>query len=354
MQLSFLFYLPLCSLHVSLAAVARRGDDVSTIVRPDAGTSTVTAFTFVTPSPGAEPVPITSQSQVVTSYIPLMTICPLLVTPATPALPLPTVTFNTTSRGTVASAYIPASSGTSLYRRQYVEESEAPYANSSIPTSTLSACSVFYTPTITSICHTTLSPLASPVIPITDCHQKVTFSTDHGYTLIPSTRPHYGNVSATAPVNVLSLTSYYVAPWQYIYTGIPADMVDVVICNTTVGRRVCTTTAEDWAPGTGWIQATNTIPYILGAPITGPAEVMVHPSLPIFTVPDGQTTTMSLSTDLPVVTSYATTTIDRSPASALAAATSLIAGDTDSTTTSTRTSTLTRVLTVQSALVTGL
>ena len=286
MQLSFLFYLPLCSLHVSLAAVARRGDDVSTIVRPDAGTSTVTAFTFVTPSPGAEPVPITSQSQVVTSYIPLMTICPLLVTPATPALPLPTVTFNTTSRGTVASAYIPASSGTSLYRRQYVEESEAPYANSSIPTSTLSACSVFYTPTITSICHTTLSPLASPVIPITDCHQKVTFSTDHGYTLIPSTRPHYGNVSATAPVNVLSLTSYYVAPWQYIYTGIPADMVDVVICNTTVGRRVCTTTAEDWAPGTGWIQATNTIPYILGAPITGvsPYDINSRPLVSDFPV----------------------------------------------------------------------
>ncbi|KAL8792582.1 MAG: hypothetical protein Q9195_004805 [Heterodermia aff. obscurata] len=269
MQLNFLFFLPLCFLHVSRAAVARRGGEVATIVRPGAGTSTVTALTFFTPSPAAEPVPITSQSQVVTSYIPLMTICPLLVPPTIPALPLPTVTFNSTSRGTVTSAFVPASSGASLYRRQYGEETDTPYANSSIPTSTLSSCSVFYTPTTTSICHTTLSPLASPIIPITECHQKVTFSTDHGYTLVSSAGPYYANVSTTAPVSVLSLTSYFVAPWQYIYTGIPADMVDVVICNTTVGRRVCTTTAEDWAPGTGWIQATNTIPYILGPPVTG-------------------------------------------------------------------------------------
>ena len=305
MQLDVLFsFLSACCLHVSLAAVARRGDEVSTVVRPGAGTYTVTALTFFTPSPGAEPVPITSQSQVVTSYIPLMTICPLLVTPRTPALPLPSVTLNATSRGTVASVYLPASSGASLYRRQFAEETDAPYANSSIPTSTLSACSVFYTPITTSICHTTLSPLASPVIPITDCHQKVTFSTDHGYTLVPSAGPYYGNVSTTTPVSVLALTSYYVAPWQFVYTGIPADMVDVVICNTTVGRRVCesklprrsarwsnanpeiylgTTTAEDWAPGTGWIQATNTIPYILGAPITGVSlyDIYYSPWFPI-------------------------------------------------------------------------
>ena len=249
MQLDNLFLsLSICSLHVSLAAVARRGDEVSTIVRPGAGTYTVTALTFFTPSPGAEPVPITSQSQVVTSYIPLMTICPLLVTPTTPALPLPTLTLNATSRGTVASAYLPASSGASLYRRQFAEENDAPYANSSIPTSTLSACSVFYTLTTTSICHTTLSPLASPVIPITDCYQKVTFSTDHGYTLVSSAGPYYGNGSTSTPLSVLALTSYYVAPWQYVYTGVPADMVDVVICNNTVGRRVCKYNSETFCP----------------------------------------------------------------------------------------------------------
>lgn len=41
-----------------------------------------------------------------------------------------------------------------------------------------------------------------------------------------------------------------------------------------------TTTAEDWALGTGWIQATNTIPYILGAPITGVSPYDINlPSL---------------------------------------------------------------------------
>ena len=263
------FVLPFLSLfRLSFAAIARRSDDVSTIIRPGVGTSTVTALTFFTPSPGADPVPITSQSQLVTSYIPVMTICPLTVTQTAPALLLPTLTLNATSRGTAVTG-VPASSGASLYRRQAAEDSDAPYANSSIPTSTLTSCSIFYSPTATSICHTTLSPLASPVIPITDCYQRVTFSTDHGYTLVSSAGPPYGNISTSTAVSVKVLTSYYVAPWQYLYTGIPADAVDVVVCSTSADVESCTTTAEDWAPGTGWVKATNIIPYTIGAPVTG-------------------------------------------------------------------------------------
>ena len=270
------FVLPFLSIfRLSFAAIARRADDVSTIIRPGVGTSTITALTFFTPSPGADPVPITSQSQLVTSYIPVMTICPLTITQTAPALPLPTLTLNATSRGTAASG-VPASSGASLYRRQAAEDSEAPYANNSIPTSTLSSCSIFYSPTPTSICHTTLSPLASPVIPITDCYQRVTFSTDHGYTLISSAGPRYGNISTSTAVSVEALTSYYVAPWQYLYTGIPADAVDVVVCSTSAGVGSCTTTAEDWAPGTGWIKATNTIPYTIGAPVTGVSPCLIE------------------------------------------------------------------------------
>lgn len=197
-----------------------------------------------------------------------MTICPLTVTQTVPALPLPTLTLNATSRATAASN-APISSGASLPRRQVVDDPDAPYANASIPTSILTACSVSYKATTTSICHTTLSPLASPVIPITDCYQKVTFSTDHGYTLVSSSASRYGNISTTASVTVATLTSYYAAPWQYVYTGIPADIVDKVVCSTSAGVKGCTTTAEDWAPGTGYIKATNTISFVLGAPITG-------------------------------------------------------------------------------------
>ena len=263
-----LFFLLTVFLHLTFAAIARRGDDVSTVLRAGASTSTVTALTFITPSPGADPIPITSQVQVVTSYIPVMTICPLIITQTAPALLLPTPTLNATSRGTAASNAA-VSSGASLHRRQAVEDPDAPYANASIPTSVLTACSVSYTPTTSTICHTTLSPLASPVIPITNCYQRVTFSTDHGYTLVAPSASRNGNISFTAAMTVQTLESYYVAPWQYIYTGVPADAVDKVVCSTSAGVKECTTTAEDWAPGTGWVKATNTISLSLGAPVTG-------------------------------------------------------------------------------------
>ena len=365
-------------LHLTFAAIARRGDELSTVLRAGASTSTVTALTFITPSPGADPIPITSQSQVVTSYIPVMTVCPLIITQPAPVPFLPTATPNLSSRGTAASNAV-ISSGASLLRRQAVEDADGPYANASIPTSVLTACSVSYTLTTRTICHTTLSPLASPVIPITNCYQRITFSTDHGYTLVAPSASWKGNISVTAALTVQTLESYYVAPWQYVYTGVPADVVDKVVCSTSAGGKECTTTAEDWAPGTGWVKATNTISLTLGAPITGvrllistflfhvsplsanmrvkckadifskPAEVIVHPSLPTFTVPDGETATMSLSTDFPVVTSHATTTIDRSPASISAAMASSLTEAEDSTTTSTLTSTRTKVLTIQLA-----
>ena len=255
-------------LHVTFAAIARRGDEVSTVLRAGASTSTITALTFITPSSGADPIPITSQYQVVTFYIPIMTICPLIVTQSAPALLLPTATLNLTSRGTAASNAA-ISSGASLFRRQAVEDPDTPYANASVPTSILTTCSVSYSPTTRTICHTMLSPLASPVIPITNCYQRVTFSTDHGYTLIAPSVSRNGNISITAAMTVQTLESYYVAPWQYVYTGVPADVVDKVVCSTSAGGKDCTTTAEDWALGTGWVKATNTISLTLGAPITG-------------------------------------------------------------------------------------
>ena len=47
-------------------------------------------------------------------------------------------------------------------------------------------CSTSYSTTLTPICATTLSPLAAPVIPITRCDQNVTFSSQFGFSIVPS------------------------------------------------------------------------------------------------------------------------------------------------------------------------
>ncbi|KAL8829386.1 MAG: hypothetical protein Q9191_002051 [Dirinaria sp. TL-2023a] len=219
------------------------GDDAaaaaatSTLTLPG-WTSTVTALTFFTPSSGAEPIPITSQSQLVTSYVPVLTVCPYA--PSFPALvtaaanaSLPGNTSVIPSAATRPTAV--ASNVSGLYRRQ-AAASSAPYANSSAPTSYLTSCSVSYTPTTTQICHTTLSPLASPVIPVTDCEQQITFSTDHGYTVIPGNRT----------VNVQGLTTYYAAQWDDIATGVPQGGIQKEVCSTTSG---CSTEWEAWSTG---------------------------------------------------------------------------------------------------------
>ena len=210
----------------------------STLTRPGR-TSTVTALTLFTPSSGADPIPITSQSQLVTSYVPVLTICPYA--PSAPAL---TTIAPNTSRPTNTSVLLysaataptaPAASHISgLYRRQ-AAASPAPYANATVSTSYLSSCSVSYTATTTQICHATLSPLASPVIPVTDCEQQITFSTDHGYTVVP------GNRTA----DVQGLTSYYAARWDDIATGVPQGGIQKEVCSTAG----CRTEWEAWSTG---------------------------------------------------------------------------------------------------------
>lgn len=198
---------------------------ISTITEPGQ-TSTITALTFFTPSSGAKPLPITSQSQLVTSYVPVLTICPYV-----PSLSVPL----TAASPTAATASTAAASDVSgIFRRQGAE-STAPYANSSAPTSYLSSCSVSYTPTTTQICHTTLSPLASPVIPITDCTQQVTFSADHGYKIIPSNKT----------ADVQDLTTYYAAEYDVIATGVPQEGIRKEVCS----QGGCSTQWEGWSTG---------------------------------------------------------------------------------------------------------
>lgn len=221
---------------VERVPLAPRAEEISTITE-SGRTSTITAFTFFTPSPGATPTPITSQSQTVTSYVPILTICPFI--PSTDVLPFfdnTTIPTGTAPSGPVASA----SDGSALQRRQYNATSSGPYANSTVPTSFLSSCSVSYTPTITQICATTLSPIASPVIPITDCAQQVTFSTDHGYTIVTGNKTN----------SIDDLTTYYAARWDVVASGVPTNRgIRQEICSTVDGGG-CITQWEEWSPST--------------------------------------------------------------------------------------------------------
>ncbi|KAL9120241.1 MAG: hypothetical protein Q9187_003207 [Circinaria calcarea] len=176
-------------------------------------TTTITALTIVTPSPSASAIAITSQSQLVTSYIPQLTACPI-------------VTYGSP----LAKRQIPHISGP-IYS----------YSNSSRSTTKPSpSCSVLYSPTVTPICHTTLTPLGGIPTTITACDQNIAFKTDYG---------HYYPSNGT--VGLVPTT--YVAPWDGVITGVPTGAVLAYVCPS---GEACTEYAETWY--TEVFQATET------------------------------------------------------------------------------------------------
>lgn len=139
----------------------------------------------------ATPVRITKQMQYVTSYSPIMTICPLAgqPLPSQPSFPvsgLPMASVNDTNATLPSSGILP-------WNPDLAAKLNVPRQIANV-----SSCSIFWEPIPTPICHTTLSPLAAPLITVTDCHQFVTFSSQQGYALASDT--------------VETLTTYYVAP----------------------------------------------------------------------------------------------------------------------------------------------
>ena len=184
-----------------------RRDNISsntTSISMNIPTSTITVLTFVTPSPSGSPIPITSQSQTVTSYIPKLTACPI-------------------------SSSV---SGSSFARRQL--QPSAPtfhFPNLSTTAEPKPSCSVLYSPTVTPICYTTLTPLGDIPITVSDCTQSVAFKTDYGL---------YTPANATSPVVV---PTTYIAPWDSVISGAPKGLVEASICPL---NWPCTTLTETW------------------------------------------------------------------------------------------------------------
>ncbi|KAL1301600.1 hypothetical protein AAFC00_005830 [Neodothiora populina] len=140
-------------------AIERRQNDV----RPYSGSlGAITGgtgkqvLTFVTPSPHAIPVPITTQSQTVTSFIPQYTLCELPPGPEASVMTTPTLTT-------------------------------APYKNFTVPKpSSTKSCTTIYSPTISMVCATVLTGLVDRYS-VTACNQYITFSTNYGYALVTPT-----------------------------------------------------------------------------------------------------------------------------------------------------------------------
>ena len=116
-----------------------------------------------------DPVTITQMSQLITSQVPVTTICPL-PSPLPSSLQPPGTGFPTASNNSSSPPY--TSSGI-LHPRQLIVSRPVPPIKPA-PVSTYApnvTCSISYSPTVIPICRITLSPLAAPVIPITACDQ---------------------------------------------------------------------------------------------------------------------------------------------------------------------------------------
>ncbi|KAL5114982.1 hypothetical protein ACEQ8H_007155 [Pleosporales sp. CAS-2024a] len=227
--------------------------------------STPTVYSIVFPSSDAAPVEVTTQSQVITSYIPAVTWC---VGP-----PI-----------------------------QYMSVFGAPYLNitanrSAIFTGTAS-CEIVFAPVETTVCATTLTGLASKVT-ITDCAQEVTFSTDCGFSLeTPTpTMDSSNNASMITPApTVRQMFTYYLAPWQSMTAGqVPSD-VDVKICTVLdSGDLECSRYQEVWEVIVKTETLTSTHAIAFTATVSGPGTFIVET---LHAVVTDTITTIGLSTTL--------------------------------------------------------
>lgn len=125
------------------------------------------------------------------------------------------------------------------------------YSNSSTPVR--SSCSTHYSLTVTPICRTTITPLGNFPITITHCKQNVTFSTDHGATLIDNR-------------TLVSKTTKYVARWDSVVTGLPQGVVKAEVCQQ---NGSCLTYHELWGVGEVMVTLISTRTLDFSAVVAG-------------------------------------------------------------------------------------
>jgi len=256
-------------------------------------------LTVITPSPGASPVSVTSQSQIVTTYVPQFTLCELPPIEFFSVTPVPSATFST-----------------------------APYRNYSvsIPPGT-GTCTTIYSQTETMVCDTTLSGLVT-TYPVTNCAQDITFSSQYGYTLVtpaPSSNATYpfanatnasaaGTAVITPAVKIQTLTTYYLAPWEELTAATAPSDVMKKICQTFAnGTEECITEYQVWHTSLVTATATSTISLNISTTISGPSQVIVWETF-VANVTE-QLTTFSMTTTMKTEYETAWTTTHQNSAS---------------------------------------
>ncbi|KAK3072720.1 hypothetical protein LTR53_006302 [Teratosphaeriaceae sp. CCFEE 6253] len=225
--------------------------------------SSVRVLTMITPSPGASPIAVTEQSQLVTSYVPQFTLCELPPLAFLPTTPVPSL-----------------------------KPSTAPYHNYSISTPPGNGtCTTIYSQTATMVCDTTLSGLVT-TYPVTNCAQEITFSSRYGYALVTSTSPANGSsngtsvfatgtaTNATALItpapSIQTLTTYFIAPWQDLTAATaPSDVIRKVCQTFANGTEECITEYQVWHTSLVTSMATSTVTLNISTTIHGPSGVMI-------------------------------------------------------------------------------
>ena len=220
--------------------------------------TTTEVLTYVTPSPGASPVPVTEQSQIVTSYVPQYTLCELPPLAFGPASPMPSASAVT-----------------------------APYQNYSISIPPGNGtCTTIYSRTRTMVCATTLSDLISKYT-VSSCNEELTFSTQYG-AVLATPQAHVANSTgnatypnATAMITpaptIQTLTTYYIAPWQELTAGTAPGNVDLKVCATyDNGTEECIREYQSWVTSLVTITATSTTSINLTTTIQGPSQLIVE------------------------------------------------------------------------------
>jgi hypothetical protein len=273
-------------------------------------------LTYITPSPGMEPVAVTEQSQLVSSFAPLFTLCELPPKAIVAVTERPT-TIASTALWSNVSVSIPTGSGT---------------------------CTTIFEPTVTMVCATTLTGLVQKYT-VSRCSQDITFSTEYGFVLAQPT--DFIDLSAvgasssvptstasaalnatvigaglvtssatssgpaiTATPTIQRLTTYFLAPWQAVTAGLAPEDVALKVCAKYAnGTEECIRQYEVWHTSLLTETATRTTSVNISTTLHGLSQIIVETFAANITE---AMTTFRMTTDLELEyqTEYTTTSRD--------------------------------------------
>ena len=320
--------------------VGKRQTTPSISTPPGVQASTTAVLTYITPSPSASPVAVTSQSQIVTSFVPQFTLCEL-----------PPVEFFSISTPQISA-----------------HPTTAPYKNVSVSIPSGSGeCTTIYSPTITMVCATVITALVDKYT-VSECQQDITFSTEYGYVLVtptstpfpalpssndgipsletsissshsisqPSGLPTSGvvapSIAISAPISIATssnvlrrqvssvpstitpgpsietLTTYYLAPWTELTAGTPPTDVDLKVCRTFAANDTteCIREYQVWSTSLVILTTASVTSINISTTIHGMSQILVETFVANVTE---RLTTFSMSTtmDLEFQTEWTTT-----------------------------------------------